>query len=86
MLDLILGKEIAYYVRRHLTLVICSMVLTAVSAVFILIPAYLIQPFIDEGMKTGTDPVSWKIPWIVFDSGSWFSWHRTERVLVENNL
>jgi len=84
MLELILGKEIAFYVKRHRALVICAMVLTAVSSLFVVIPAYLLQPFIDEGMKTGTDPVSWKIPWIAFDSGSWLSWHRTERVLVEN--
>lgn len=83
MLDLILGKDIASYVKRHRRLVVCSLVLTAISSLFVVVPAYLLQPFVDEGMKTGSDPVAWKIPWITFDSGSWLSWHRTERVLVE---
>ncbi|MBW1797282.1 MAG: ABC transporter ATP-binding protein [Deltaproteobacteria bacterium] len=84
MLNFVLGKEIASYVRRHRGLVVCALVLTAISTLFVVIPAYLLQPFIDEGMKSGSDPVSWKVPWIAFDSGSWLSWHRTERVLVEN--
>lgn len=83
MLDYILGKEIASYVKRHRTLVICSLVLTAISSLCVVVPAYLLQPFVDEGMKSGSDPVAWKIPWVTFDSGSWLSWHRTERVLVE---
>jgi subfamily B ATP-binding cassette protein MsbA len=84
MLDFILGKKIATYVRPHRRMVICSLVLAAVSSLFVVIPAYLLQPFIDEGMKAGAEPVSWKIPWIVLDSGSLFSWHRTEIVLINN--
>lgn len=83
MLDFILGKDIAAYVKRNRRLVICSLVLTAISSLFVVVPAYLVQPFIDEGMKTGSDPVTWKIPWIAFDSGSWLSWHRTDLVVVE---
>jgi len=84
MLDFILGKEIAFYVKQHSGLVIISMILAAVSSLFLVVPAALIQPFIDEGMKLGTDPVCWKIPWIAFDSGSWLSWHKTEKVLVDS--
>jgi subfamily B ATP-binding cassette protein MsbA len=83
MLDAILGKDIAAYVKRHRGLMACSLVLTAVSALFVVIPAYLLQPFVDEGMKTGTAPVVWKVPWIAFDSGSWLAWKRTDVVLVE---
>jgi subfamily B ATP-binding cassette protein MsbA len=83
MLNLILGKEIATYVRAHRGLVIISVLLTAISALFVVIPAYLLQPFVDEGMKTGSDPATWKIPWVVFDFSSGFSWHRTELVLVD---
>lgn len=83
MLDFILGKDIASYVKRHRGLVVCSLLLTAVSSLFVVVPAYLLQPFVDEGMKTGPDPVVWKIPWIAFDSGSWLSWHRTELVLMD---
>jgi len=90
MLDFILGKDIASYVKRHRGLVICSIILTAVSSLFVVIPAYLLQPFIDEGMKTGSDPVAWKIPWITFQSGSWLSLQRTDLTLVDsispNNL
>ncbi len=84
MLNYILGKNLALYVKRHRLLVMCSIVLTAISSLFLVVPAYLIKPFVDEGMKLGTDPVSWKIPWIAFDGGSWLSWHQTEHVLVDN--
>ena len=84
MLDFILGKEIAFYVKRHRTLVVCALVLTAAASLFAVIPAFLLQPFVDEGMKAGTTPATWKIPWIAFDSGNPFDFHRTERVLVED--
>jgi len=84
MLNLILGKGIAFYVKCHKGLVVCALVLTAVSSLFVVIPAYLLQPFVDEAMKIGSEPVTWEIPWIAFDSGSGLSWHRTTRVLVED--
>lgn len=84
MINFILGKEIAEYVKRHKRLMISAILLTALSSVFIVIPAYVLKPFIDEGMKAGSSPVSWKIPWIAFNTGSWFSWHRTQLVLVEH--
>lgn len=83
IIDRILGKEIAHYVKVHRGLVIVALVLTAVSALFVVVPAYLLQPFVDEGMKTGSDPATWKIPWVAFDWGDGFSWHRTELVLVD---
>ena len=83
MLELILGKDIASYVKQHRGLVACALLLTALASLFVVIPAYLLQPFVDEGMKTGSDPVAWKIPWITFETGSWLSWRRTEMTLVE---
>ncbi|MBN2124796.1 MAG: ABC transporter ATP-binding protein [Deltaproteobacteria bacterium] len=83
MLDRILGKEIAFYIRKQRGLLIVSLVLTALSAVFVVVPAYLLQPFVDEGMKAASEPASWKIPWISFDSGSLFSWRKTQVVLIE---
>jgi len=84
MLDRILGKNIAFYVRGHRGLVVCAILLTTISALFVVVPAYLIGPFVDEGMKTGSDPVAWKIPWVAFESGSSVPWHRTELILVDN--
>ena len=84
ILELILGKEIASYIAKHSHLVILSMILAAVSSLFVVVPAVLIKPFIDEGMKLGNDPVCWKIPWIAFESGSWLAWYKTEKVLVDN--
>jgi ATP-binding cassette, subfamily B, bacterial MsbA len=83
MLDRILGKEIAHYVRSHRGLLACSLAFTALSALFVVVPAYLLQPFIDEGMKAGSDPVTWKIPWASFGSWNPSTWHRAELVLVE---
>lgn len=84
MLDRILGKDIAFYVRQHRVMVHCAIMLTAIAAIFVVVPAYLIIPFVDKGMSGGSDPVAWKIPWMAFESGSLFSLHRTEKVLVEN--
>jgi len=84
MLDSILGKDLARYVRAHRGLLIVSMVLTACSALFVVIPAYLLQPFIDEGMKSGTDPATWKVPWVTFGFDGGFSWKRTEIILAQN--
>ena len=83
MLDYILGQDLAGYVKAHKGLLIASLVLTGVSALFMVIPVYLIQPFIDEGMKTGTDPVTWKIPWVVIHLDGGFSWEKTEIVLLD---
>jgi subfamily B ATP-binding cassette protein MsbA len=83
VLDRILGKDIAFYVRAHHGLVVCALILTAISTLFVVVPAYLLQPFVDEGMKSGSEPATWKVPWIVFDSGAGLSWHRTELVLVD---
>ncbi|MBN2061450.1 MAG: ABC transporter ATP-binding protein, partial [Deltaproteobacteria bacterium] len=83
MLDRILGKDIAFYVGRHRGLVLCSIFLTAISALFVVVPAYLLQPFVDEGMKSASDPAMWKIPWITITPGSIFSWERTELVLIK---
>ncbi len=69
---------------RHRGLVVCAVVLTAVASLFVVIPAYLLQPFVDEGMKAGADPVAWKIPWVTFESGSLLSLKRTELLLVDN--
>lgn len=84
MLDYILGKDIAVYVRGHRVLIVCAIILTSISALFAVVPAYLIPPFADQAMKSGSDPTVFKIPWIAFDSGSIFSWHRTERILIDN--
>ncbi len=81
MLDRILGKNIAKYVRAHKALIILAIVLTALSALLVVIPAYLLQPFIDQGMKAGTEPVQWKIPWITLKQG--WSFEKTEIVLVK---
>jgi subfamily B ATP-binding cassette protein MsbA len=83
MLDRILGKEIAFYVKAHRGLVFISLILAAISALVVVVPAYLLQPFVDEGMRSGSDPVTWKIPWVVFDFKSGLAWHRTELVLVD---
>ena len=83
MLERILGKDIASYVKDHRGFLICAIILTAISSLFVVVPAYLLQPFIDEGMKTGSDPVSWKIPWLDFGTGSIFTWHRTDLVVVK---
>ncbi len=80
MLDKILGRDIATYVKAHRGLLIVTIILTAVSALFVIVPVYLLQPFIDEGMKSATDPVEWRIPWLTFRSP--LSFERTELTLV----
>jgi len=80
MLEKILGKDIATYVKAHQGLLIVTIILTALSALLFVVPAYLLQPFIDEGMKKASDPVEWRIPWLTFQSN--WSFKRSELVLV----
>jgi subfamily B ATP-binding cassette protein MsbA len=80
MLESILGKDIAAYVKAHRLLIAVSLALTALAAIFTVIPAYLLQPFIDEGMKGSAEPAAWRIPWLAFQPP--LSFEKTERVLV----
>lgn len=84
MLDYFLGKDIAFYTKAHRRLVVWAIVFTAISSLFVVVPAYLLQPFIDEGMKTGSDPATWQIPWLAIHWDSGLQWHRTSLVLVKN--
>ena len=79
MLERIIGKNIAYYVKQHRGLVAVSIILMAISSILVVVPAFLIQPFVDEAMKFGSEPVVWKIPWVDIQSG----FQRTNRVLLE---
>lgn len=80
MLDKILSRNIATYVKAHRGMIILTIILTALSAIFVVVPVYLLQPFIDEGMKTASDPVEWRIPWLTFQSP--LSFKKTELTLV----
>ena len=84
MLNYILGNDLARYVRTHRSLIIISIALTACSALFVVIPAYLLQPFIDEGMKGGAEPATWKVPWVAFGIDNGFSWKKTEITLIRD--
>ncbi len=82
MLEHILGKDIASYVRPHKRMIVYSIIFATLASIFVVIPAYLLQPFIDECMKQGTEPASWKITWISFDS--FFKWHKKEIVILKD--
>jgi subfamily B ATP-binding cassette protein MsbA len=84
MFKSLLGERIARYAKDHRRLIVYSLILSLFSSLFVVIPAYLLQPFLDKGMGMGSGPVTWKIPWISFGQEGLFSWHRTERVLLEN--
>ena len=64
MFDKIFGHDIAPYIRGHRALIVVAVVLGALSALFVVVPAYLLQPLVDEGMKTSSEPVGWSIPWL----------------------
>ncbi len=80
MLDRILGHDIAIYAKAHRGLIVVAIILSAISALFVVIPAYLLQALIDEGMKSTSDPVAWRIPWLIFTPP--FSFEKTELVLI----
>jgi len=71
-------------VRAHRGLVISALVLTFIASIFVIVPAYLIQPFIDEGMKRGVEPASWKVPWVAIGWDGGLTWQRTEKILIES--
>jgi len=81
MIDRIFGRDIAPYIRSHRGLIIVAVVLSALSALFVLVPAYLLEPLVDEGMKGGTALVEWRIPWFEITLIP-FSAQKTELTLV----
>ncbi len=83
MLEYILGKEIASYVRPHKKMIFYSILFAILASLFVVIPAYLLQPFIDECMKKGTEPACWKITWISFGA-SFLEWQKKEIILIDN--
>lgn len=83
MLDRILGKDIAFYVKGRGGLIVCAIILSTISAILSIIPAYLFQPFIDVGMISGSEAVTWKIPWVSFESGI-LSLQKTEKIVAES--
>jgi len=81
MLDKILGKDIATYVKANRGLIILAIVLSALSSLFIVVPAYLLKPLFDEGMNRASDPVNWTIPWLTYQFP--LSFKKTELTIVE---
>ena len=57
MFDKIFGHDIAHYIRGYRVLLVVAVVLGALSALFVVVPAYLLQPLVDDGMKTASEPV-----------------------------
>jgi subfamily B ATP-binding cassette protein MsbA len=84
MLERILGKDLAHYVRSHRGLLVIALVLTAIAALFSVIPVYIVQPFVDEALKSGSSPASWKIPWVELNFHGGFSWKRVDLVIIKN--
>ena len=82
MFKKILGQDIAGYVKTHNRLIVLAIILTALSSLLVIVPVYLLQPFVDEGMKIASDPVEWRIPWVTFQSP--LSFKKTELVLVSD--
>jgi subfamily B ATP-binding cassette protein MsbA len=84
MFKSLLGDQIVRYAKAHRWLIVWSLILSLLSSLFVVIPAYLLQPFVDKGMEMGSGPVTWKIPWISLGQEGFFSWHRTKLVLLDN--
>ena len=74
LLEKILGKEIAFYVKAHRSLVIISIILAGAAAILYVVPILLVQPFVDEAMKTGVETSSFSLSignqteWVLVDS------------------
>ncbi len=81
MIDRIFGRDIAPYIRGHRGLIIVAVVLSALSALFVVVPAYLLEPLVDEGMKGGSALVEWRIPWFQITLFP-FSAQKTDLTLV----
>ena len=58
ILDKIIGREIAFYIKAHRGLVFVSLLLTAVGSILMVVPIILVEPFVDEAMQTAADPSS----------------------------
>ncbi len=79
MLDKILGKEIAQYLRKYRLLIACAILPACIAAFLAVIPAEIIPSLIDKGFSMGTEPVSLTIKLPVLDSESSFPIKMEER-------
>ncbi len=84
VLQKILGKDIAKYVKGHSGLIVATILFTSIASLFGVIPAYLLKPFIDQGMRSSGERVSWEIPWPLADENSALGFKLGTRVLLED--
>ena len=84
MIERILGKDIYRYIKAYKGLIFLSILLTAFASVSVVVPAYLLKPFIDKGMISDEDKVSWKIPWIELSLKDEISISKSEKTIVDN--
>jgi subfamily B ATP-binding cassette protein MsbA len=74
LLEKILGKELAFYVKAHRSLVIISIILSGAAAILYVVPILLVQPFVDDAMKPGVETSSFSLPigiqseWVLVDN------------------
>ena len=84
MIEKILGKDIYRYIKAYKGLIFLSLLLTAFASVSVVVPAYLLKPFIDKGMISEEDKVSWKIPWIELSLEDGISISKSQKTIVDN--
>lgn len=69
MLNKILGKEIAVFVKKHKILFYWSLVFTLLFSFFSMIPLLIIKTFIEIVLGSNAETVPLAIPWIAFGKG-----------------
>ena len=72
MLDIILGKEIAKYIKKYKLLILCAVLPACIASFLSVVPAEILPSLVDKGMAKDTEPVSLSIKLPVWDPDSSF--------------
>lgn len=84
MLDRILGKELAFYIKEHRTMLVWALFFTLLFTIFSMVPLLVIKMFIQVGVDIKEEIIPFKIPWITFVHGGFPPFEITEITVIEN--
>ncbi|MGD9162461.1 MAG: ABC transporter ATP-binding protein [Desulfobacteraceae bacterium] len=84
MLDKILGKEIAKYVKKYRLLMLCAILPACIASFLAVVPAEILPSLVDKGMAKDTELVSLSIKLPVWDPDSSFPIKLENRKFVED--
>ncbi len=83
MLDRILGKELAFYIKDHRRLILAALFFTLIFTIVSMVPLYIIKMVIQVGVDYHKESIPVKIPWISYIAGGFPPFKITEITILQ---